>query len=304
MTAALLIAGGNTPKGAPVHVGGIPAVQRQVLAFQLAGVQRVVLVAGEELAQLQKRLAHMGVVFLQSLQGQPTREMEAVRLGLCHLQGKARAVLVAPVDAPLIAQSTVEKLLAAKEGEAPAVPAYGGKAGWPVLLPGHLIPQLLAYSGNGGLADALQAAGIAPAQIPARDEGALQQKDKMPQGAAKAMPHALAPVRPVAKVYLAAEKPFYGPGPHLLMALIDETQMLRQACQLMGISYSKGWKMLDEMEQQYGARLVEKTRGGAEKGQSRLTVEGRRLLEKYEVFQHEAARRVEEAYREIFGEED
>lgn len=279
MTAALIVAcAGQGAPEAPVE-NDIPAVQRQVLALQLGGVRRVaVAAASAQLPALQRDLAHMGVVFLQA--AQPTA---CLQTGLAYLHGRARVVLVAPAGGALFSAQTVEALLAAEPAR-PLLPEHRGRTGWPLLLPAACLPAVLE-SGAQRVEDILPACGADAARLPVEDGGT----------------QAPARLRPLAKVYLAADKPFFGPGPQLLLALVDETGVLREACRLMGISYSKGLKMMDEAERQLGFALVQRARGGAGRGHTALTQEGRALLRRYARFQAEAQRRVAQAYAEIFG---
>ena len=66
----------------------------------------------------------------------------------------------------------------------------------------------------------------------------------------------------------------------------------------MGISYSKGWKMIEQAETALDCTLVERSKGGSERGSSRLSPEGRRLMQRYRAFEE----RSEEAVRKVFAE--
>jgi molybdate transport system regulatory protein len=69
-----------------------------------------------------------------------------------------------------------------------------------------------------------------------------------------------------------------------LLALIDETGSLSEAAGRMQLSYRRAWGKVKEIEQNLGAKLVESATGGAGGGGSKLTPEGRRLVETYERF--------------------
>lgn len=104
-------------------------------------------------------------------------------------------------------------------------------------------------------------------------------------------------IRPYIKVHFSGEKRFFGPGPYRLLVLIDEVGSLRKACEEMGMSYSKGWKIVKYAEEQVGFPIVEKRRGGAEGGSSQLTENGRRLLQAYAAFNEEVQQLAEVAFR-------
>ena len=97
---------------------------------------------------------------------------------------------------------------------------------------------------------------------------------------------------------------FFGPGPYLLLSLIEETESLRLACQQMGISYSKGWNMVSNMEKQVGYSLVARQRGGKEKGRSDITPKGQELLRTYTAFQRDTKQQVQRLFEKHFGKQD
>ena len=59
---------------------------------------------------------------------------------------------------------------------------------------------------------------------------------------------------PHIKVELRAEDKFFGPGVCELLELIEQTGSLQSACTEMGLSYSKGSRMLRGIERQLGVR--------------------------------------------------
>ena len=69
-----------------------------------------------------------------------------------------------------------------------------------------------------------------------------------------------------------------------LLRLIDETGSLAEAAAAMQLSYRRAWGKLREIEQNLGVKLVETAVGGAGGGGSRLTAEGRRMIERFERF--------------------
>ena len=68
---------------------------------------------------------------------------------------------------------------------------------------------------------------------------------------------------PHIKVELRAEDKFFGPGVCELLELIEQTGSLQSACTEMGLSYSKGSRMLRGIERQLGVSAVHRWTGGA-----------------------------------------
>jgi molybdate transport system regulatory protein len=69
-----------------------------------------------------------------------------------------------------------------------------------------------------------------------------------------------------------------------LLRHIDETGSLAEAAERMQLSYRRAWGKVREIEQNLGVKLVESAAGGAGGGGSRLTDEGRRLVDLYDGF--------------------
>lgn len=86
-----------------------------------------------------------------------------------------------------------------------------------------------------------------------------------------------------------------------LLRLIDETGSLSEAAAAMQLSYRRAWGKLREIEQNLGLKLVETAVGGAGGGGSRLTAEGRQLIERYERFRVAAEQDVAKQFARVFA---
>lgn len=107
-------------------------------------------------------------------------------------------------------------------------------------------------------------------------------------------------IRPRVKVQLVGTEPFFGPGVKTLLICIREQGSVRDACEKMGLSYSKGRKMIDRMERELGYIVVERSHGGKNGGSARLSRRGVQLLEQYEKLETEIENAAGKAYGEIF----
>jgi len=97
-------------------------------------------------------------------------------------------------------------------------------------------------------------------------------------------------LKPKFKLWLEYEgKPVIGRGGYVILKVVGEEGSLQKAAQRLRMSYRYLWGYIRNMEKALGVALVERSRGGREKGKAELTREGRLLLEKYE----ELERRVE-----------
>ncbi len=103
------------------------------------------------------------------------------------------------------------------------------------------------------------------------------------------------------QVRLAKEDIFFGPGKARLMEYIEKTGSMQEACLEMGLSYSKGARMIKTAEKQLGFKLLERRIGGSGGGGSQLTDEGRELLKKYRQLTRRVQEDADRAFEEIFG---
>lgn len=68
----------------------------------------------------------------------------------------------------------------------------------------------------------------------------------------------------------------------------------------MNLSYSKGWKMINQVEEQLGFAVVYRKRGGMNGGKTILTEKGSEFLEKYQRFEKESQKSVNEIFDRYF----
>jgi molybdate transport system regulatory protein len=87
----------------------------------------------------------------------------------------------------------------------------------------------------------------------------------------------------------------FGPGKARLLELIRDTGSISAAARALGMSYRRAWLLTDELNQMFGARLVEPQHGGAKGGGARVTPRGTAVLDAY--------RRVEAAAEAALEEE-
>lgn len=93
-------------------------------------------------------------------------------------------------------------------------------------------------------------------------------------------------LHPTIKICLAkGEDRFFGPGVRELLKGIRQYGSLRIACQNMGLSYSKGRKILKNLEERLQVPVIQCVRGGNSGGSTELTEQGCALLEQYIAFE-------------------
>lgn len=282
-TGALIVTAGGTDRSAAfdamLKIGSISALQRICMTFHLCGVRPIVVVVSDpEQHDMEKHLARMPVVFLQ---GDDSREMlYNVQTGLSYLENQCERVLVTPVNIPLFSVETVKTLLSS--GQKLAVPVCNGHGGHPLLLHRDLISAILGYRGPGGLRGAVESGGFPQERIQVRDPGVIVKSEEFEACEKIAVTHSLSQWRPVMKLRIAREEAFLGPGSWQLLSLVESTGSVRIASTLMGISYSKAWKILNNLEEQAGFPVLVRKKGGPGGGESHLTEDGKALMAWFE----------------------
>lgn len=80
---------------------------------------------------------------------------------------------------------------------------------------------------------------------------------------------------------------FFGPGVAELLELVGKTGSISSAAKQMGMSYSKAWNMIRNMETELQCLIVQTHSGGQHGGSSKLTPDAVRFLDAYKQFEQE-----------------
>ena len=301
-TGAVIVAAGMSSRMGDfkpmLNIGSISIAQRVVATLQQAGAERIVMVTGYNATQLERHLAGLGLVFLRNENYAHSQMFDSAKIGLAYLKDKCDRILFTPVDIPLFTSATVRSLL--DSGAALACPVCEGKDGHPILIASSLVDALLADSGEGGLRGAISRCGETMARIEVGDAGILHDADTPEDYQALLSYHNQQLIRPTLSVSLAKEVPFFDDKIAMLLSLVDETRSVRTACQRMQISYSTGWNIIRTMESQFSRTLIERSQGGARGGQSRLTEDGRRLIDAFRRFENDLRKTAAERFDQYF----
>ncbi len=301
-TGAVIVAAGMSSRMGDfkpmLNIGSISIAQRIVATLQQAGVSRIVMITGYNATALERHLADNGLIFLRNEDYEHTQMFDSAKIGLGYLRDKCDRILFSPVDIPLFTFSTVQTLL---ESDAPlACPVCGGQRGHPILISASLVDAILADSGEDGLKGAIARCGVPMREIPVDDAGILHDADTPEDYRALLQFHNQQLIRPVLSVALAKEKPFFDDKIAMLLSQVDETKSVRTACQRMQISYSTGWNIIRTLESQFNRTLIERSQGGAGGGRSRLTEDGRRLIDAFERYEEALRHTANELFEDAF----
>lgn len=277
--------------------GSVPVGQRMIAAFQRAQITRIVVVTGPDAKKVAQKFAQDGVLFLQNQEYGSTTIMDSVRMGLRFLQGNYDRILLTPGDVPLFRPETVNVLLSSTSSI--AVPVYSQMHGFPICVDRTAAACLLENETPRTLEEAVRACPAEKAWIPVSDPGVVIRTEGLDQKKEVIARHNELLLRPVVDISLDGEFPLYNEKLSTLLHLVDETRSVRLACNLMQMSYSAAWHMLNSAEDALGYPLIERIRGGATGG-SVLTQKGRRLMDAYDGFSAKIRDRAAAVFADFF----
>lgn len=76
-----------------------------------------------------------------------------------------------------------------------------------------------------------------------------------------------------------------GPGKADLLEAIERTGSISSASRDLGMSYKKGWQLIDTMNQHFPLPVIETRTGGSQRGGACLTPLGQEILARYRALQ-------------------
>lgn len=159
-------------------VGRDTFATRLVRTLRSAGIDPVLVVAAPETAAaIAASIADEARTIVNP---HPDRgQLSSLQTGLSVLGDRAGAVLVTPVDLPLVRRASVASLLQAWRASGALVvrPVSRGRRGHPVLIAPPVVRELLAAAADRTARDVMQAFAADTLDVPVEDEGAFADID-------------------------------------------------------------------------------------------------------------------------------
>ena len=158
-----------------MRIAGRPMAERVILNFREAGVAPIIVVTGYRAAELEAALQYPDILFVRNEAYETTQMFDSAKIGLAAIKDRCDRTFFCPADIPMFTSVTVRQLMQYK---APLVlPICRGKQGHPILIENSLIPQILAWQGEGGLKGALNGLSAQSLRVEADDPGTLAGAD-------------------------------------------------------------------------------------------------------------------------------
>lgn len=299
-------------RGAAIIVASRPeedqaaSIERLIIRFQTVGLAPVIVITGYDNEALERQLGKMGVICLNSSGWRDSSDLEDARIGLDYAWRtcpSCQKILLATPGISSVRTETIRSILESPQDL--TVPVYQEEKGLPVAIRRELIQGAVQAQGSGELTG-LSSLAAGPVEfLTVGDPGVLSQtgQEEGEDTPGKREDSAgLLPMRPRLKLSLARDSIFFGPGPATLLRLIDETGSVRTACVRMKLSYSKGWQILNLLEEELGVAVIDRRPGGQEGGSSKLTAAGRELLDRYEQLVSEGQAQINLIFNRLFSD--
>lgn len=283
-------------------IGRNTMIEHVIGNLRRGGVEEIVVVTGYKSEILSRHLAGQGVRVVKNERFAQTEMFDSLCMGLRHLASDYDAVYLTPADIPLVQPETI-RLMGAAEGGI-VRPVWQDRAGHPVLVRRDVVPLLLRDSGSGGLRGAIAGLREYVTNVPVDDVGITMDGDtpedlkrlRKQQVETQSGGGLWADIQ----IRFSRSEAVLTPETAQFLEMIDHTGSIQSACGCMHMSYSRGWRMLNRMEEELGYPLVERFPGGSSGGGSSLTKEGRQLLGAYQQYQETLQCMAEELFRKLF----
>ena len=289
-----LIAAASIKHSKPMlQIGDITILKRIVITMQQTGIFPIVIITGVDYYEVHYDMFRYGVIFLKMDNPDAPSMLESMKLGLSYLRDKSRRVMVTPVNVPMFSPNTLIRMMQEEAGI--VKPSHKGRGGHPLLISQDLVPGILEREWA-DMHDVLQYYRDDTSVVEVNDAGILMNIHNEQELHDHLEHHNQAILHPHLNLTIEKEKAFFDSRIKLLLYLIADTHNVRRSCERMGLSYSKAWNMLNYLEKELGYKVVERSHGGSRGGKTRLTPQGVRLLQFYQVYEEELSRYAQQKF--------
>lgn len=280
-------------------------IRRLVRLMKEAKAEPVVIVTGYYREKLEEHLSDLDVRFIHNERYALTKMFDSAVLGLKELEGCCDRIFFSPADVPLIWDDTLQILKERKEMI--VVPAYHKIPGHPIVVDQLLIPVLVKYRGKEGMSGAIRACGVSVRKVEVLDEGTIMDVDRKKDYERLLVKNAVYSgekerLRMDLKLSIGTDELCLDSNMVTFLELISITGSMSAACQAMHMSYTKGWRMIDKVEDKLGVKVLQRNAGGREGGGSMLTPEGFYILQNYNKIMQKICKVGEKWFRIYFGD--
>ena len=183
-TTAVILAAGKSGRMGRLKpllpLGKRSVLERVVNLFQAAGISDIRVVIGHREEEIRQRLPTLDVTWLYN-EHYHQGMFSSIKTGLRNLQPDRADFFMLPADIPLVRPGTVAAMLEERHSLGSDIsilyPSFLEKRGHPPLISARLVPEILAWKGDGGLNMLLESYEAEARDVPVIDEFILKDMD-------------------------------------------------------------------------------------------------------------------------------
>ncbi len=264
----------DIPVFLPMHpLDGTTVIKRVIATLRRAGLSPILVVLGYQKEVLKNHLSHNKVLWIEDGQYQDHDLQDSLELGLQEAEKHMDRAAVIPVEYPAFTKETLEELLKCPGS---AVPVCQGLEGY---------PRLYAFGEQGEKDECRCLVEDQGCVLSIRAEGGIRKAGEYVKAQRDANE-----LRCRNRLILSKEEDFFDPEVYRLLRFIDESGSIQSAAARMGMSYTRGWKMVNRLEKEMGFLFLNRCNGGKNGGSSTITEEGRTFMERYHAMEEDMRR--------------
>lgn len=158
-----------------LELGGKPMIRHITDTFRAFGVEKLVVVTGNNAEALEKALPGADIEFVRNERYAETQMFDSAKLGLGRVASMYENIFFTTADIPLFFAAVLDRLSGA-DGDF-ICPTFTGREGHPVLLRGDAAKRLLADDGDDGMRRAVERQGIRKVCVEVAEQGILFDAD-------------------------------------------------------------------------------------------------------------------------------
>lgn len=179
--AAIILAAGYSSRMSAfkplLPMGKSAIINMTVNSFREAGIRNITVVLGHRAFELKPVLDRMKVQYVINEEFDQGM-YSSVAAGVRVLGSDVEAAFIIPVDIPLVRSHTIHSLAKELRNNSDVIyPVYQGKRGHPPLIRSTIFPEIMTWSGHGGLRSLLSQYEVMASEVGVWDEGILKDAD-------------------------------------------------------------------------------------------------------------------------------
>lgn len=306
-TGAVIVAAGTSSRmrafKPALPFGDSTVANHTISKLKKLNIDPITIVVGHKSKELKDSIYTEDIRYVMNENYNDTQMFDSVILGVEDIAPMCERILIMPMDLPAILESTIEKVLSIDAGMVRTT--FKGEPGHPIIITSEFAKTLKEYKGDGGLRGAMESSNIPITSLDV-DDAAVKFDIDTPEEYQRLIEWNYErgkgyPISPEVEVKLKAKEIFFDKQAFKLLINIKEFNSLQKACTATDISYSKGSRMIKDIEWELGFPIVEKWTGGSSGGGTSITEEGEELLNTYEKFIDEVISATDKAYKKYFS---